>query len=40
MDWDYINRKVTLSMPGNIETFLKEINHPIPRRPQHAISVL
>ncbi len=35
-EWDYTNRKVTLSMPGYIDTFLKEINHPLPRKEQHA----
>ena len=35
-EWDYANRHVTMSMPGYINTFLKEINHPLPRKPQHA----
>jgi Reverse transcriptase (RNA-dependent DNA polymerase) len=35
-EWDYRNRRVTLSMPGYVETFLREINHPHPTRPQSA----
>ena len=35
-EWDYHNRKVTLSMPGYIESFLREINHRHPPKPQHA----
>ena len=34
--WDYDKRQVTLSMPGYINNMLKEMNHPPPRRPQHA----
>jgi len=35
-DWDYANRKVTLSMPGYITSFLSEIDHSMPTKPQHA----
>ena len=35
-EWDYANQHVTLSMPGYIDTFLKEINHRLPRRLQHS----
>ena len=35
-EWDYQNRRVTLSMPGYIESFLREINHRNPSKPQHA----
>jgi len=34
--WDYEAQTVTLSMPGYINTILKELNHPQPRRPQNA----
>jgi hypothetical protein len=34
--WDYPAQRVTLSMPGYVSTMLTELNHPHPRRPQHA----
>ena len=34
--WDYPAQRVTLSMPGYVDTMLRELNHPHPRRPQHS----
>jgi len=36
LDWDYTARTCHLSMPGYIESFLDEIQHPRPSRPQHS----
>ena len=36
LDWDYTARTCHLSMPGYIDTFLDEIQHPRPSRPQHS----
>jgi hypothetical protein len=35
IDWDYIGRKVHLSMPGYIEKALLRFAHPPPNKPQH-----
>ena len=34
--WDYTKRKVSISMPGYIESALLELQHPQPNRPQHC----
>lgn len=36
LQWDYLNRTVTLSMPGYIKKLLLKYNHPEPKRAQHA----
>jgi hypothetical protein len=36
VDWDYINRTATLSMPGYVQSFLDELQHPPPHRAQHS----
>ena len=36
LDWDYINRTVTLSMPKYVEAALHKLQHPKPTRPQRA----
>ena len=35
IDWDYVERKVHLSMPGYIEKALLRFAHPPPNKPQH-----
>jgi hypothetical protein len=35
--WNYDHpRSVTLSMPGYVENMLQELDHPLPKKPQHA----
>ena len=36
MDWDYTNRKVHLSMPGYVKKALKQFQHLMPTKQQHA----
>ena len=36
LDWDYVNRTVTLSMPKYVEAALHKLQHPKPPRKQHA----
>jgi hypothetical protein len=36
LEWDYKNRTVDLSMPGNIKAALHKYQHPAPARPEHA----
>ena len=35
LEWDYINRKVHLTMPGYVPKALKRFNHTAPNRPQN-----
>jgi Reverse transcriptase (RNA-dependent DNA polymerase) len=35
LDWDYVNRHVTLSMPGYVAAALEEFQHPTPTRREH-----
>ena len=36
LDWDYHNRRCTLSMPRYIQKALHKFQHPLPTKPQHA----
>ena len=36
LEWDYYNRRCTLSMPGYIAKALHKFQHPLPAKPQHA----
>ena len=36
LEWDYIQRTVTLSMPHYLHRVLHKYQHPAPVRPQHA----
>ena len=36
LDWDYVNRTVTLSMPKYVEAALHKLQHTTPKRPQRA----
>jgi hypothetical protein len=36
MDWDYKNKHVGISMPKYIPAMLKKLQHPHPKKPQHA----
>ena len=35
LEWDYQNRTVDLSMPGQITKLLQSFLHPIPKKPEH-----
>jgi len=34
--WDYNRRTVNLSMPGYIDSLLRDLKHPLPRKAQHS----
>jgi hypothetical protein len=36
MKWDYVKRTADLSMPGYIQAALHKLQHPHPKREQHA----
>ena len=36
LDWDYIKRTVTMSMPGYINKALKRFQHKMPNKPEHS----
>ena len=36
LNWDYKNRKCTLTMPGYIEKLLHKVQHPLPKKPVHS----
>ena len=36
LDWDYVNGKVTISLPGYIKKVLERFQHKQPKRPQDA----